>query len=43
MIMPVLRKKKMLRWLDFERICTKWINADFRIMFEQIFIRVAQA
>lgn len=42
MIMPVLRKK-MLSWFDFERICTKWINAAFRIMFEQIFIRVAQA
>ena len=35
--------KKMLGWLDFEGTCKEWVNTIFKIVFESMFVEVAQA
>ena len=33
----------MLSLLDFDRSCTRWLTTIFKIMFESMFIKVAEA
>ena len=35
--------KHMLSLLDFDRSCTRWLTTIFKIMFESMFIKVAEA
>ena len=39
----VTAHKKKLSWLDFDRSYTKWLSAISKIMFESMFIKVAEA